>query len=124
MPNIDEMDVAEAMHLDGPDDLPAGSQFDITAAEELVSNQVEPYADADEGDIVEKCAVFVAAAFIEGTDGDSVVSSVQRDSQSISFDTDAASDEAQSFWHRAQAFDPTGRLGNDTASGSGFFEAM
>lgn len=120
MITIDEADVADAMHLTSPAEFPAGVQSDIRAAETLVENQVQPYADDET--MVGQCAVYVAAAFIAGTDGDLTVERVSRESQTIAFDTDTASPEAVSFWERAKAFDPTGRLGENVASGSGFFE--
>lgn len=114
MVSVDESDVADAMHLDSVEDLPSGYTNDIEAAVALVESQVEPYADADDQSLVDQCAVYVAAAFVGGTEGDAVVRQMQRESQSVTFDTETASDEAMDFWHRAQAFDPTGRLGTDT----------
>lgn len=126
MVTIHEADVADALHESGPSDLPDGYQSDIDAAEVIVGKQVEPYVDPGDQELVDQCATYVAAAFIEGTDGavDGAISQIQRESQTVRFDTGSVSDEAGDFWARAVAFDPTGRLGGDTAEGSGFFEAF
>lgn len=111
---ITAADVADAMHLDGVADLPTGYEFDIESAEQLVEDQVAPYADPNDASVVEKTAVFVAAAFVAGAEGDRAVEQIQRETQTIVYDTDGDSDEAVDYWARAVTFDPTGRLGTDT----------
>lgn len=116
---ITAQQVADAMHLGGVSELPTGYEFDIEAAEQLVEDQVEPYAASNDTAVVEKTAVFVAAAFVSGTEDDHAVEQISRESQTIVYDTDAGSDEGADYWSRAVAFDPTGRLGTDT-SATGF----
>lgn len=120
MVSVSAGDVVDALHLDSTSDLPSGHESDISAAEAMVGTQVEPYAEGGEQAMVDECAKFVAAAFIAGTEDDSPIKKMQRESQSITFDTNAASDEATDFWSRALAFDPTGRLGQNTTPDSQF----
>lgn len=120
MVNVTDQDVVDALHLDSVSDLPSGYAADIEAAEDIVGVQVEPHTD--ESALVHQCAVFVACAFITGTEGDAPVSSLERESASVSFDTDASSDEAVDYWERAKAFDPTGRLGQSAGSSGSLFE--
>jgi hypothetical protein len=120
MVSISGSNVADALHLSGTSELPDGYKADISAAETIVGTQVEPYVDGGEQGMVKQCAVFVAAAFISGTEDDQPIKQMQRESQSLTFDTNAASDEAADMWSRAQAFDPTGRLGQNTTPDAQF----
>lgn len=113
MVDISDQDVADALHTD-VSGLPTGVESDIKAAEELVGFEVEPYASETESELVKKVTAYVAASFITGTEGDAPVSSMSRADAAISFDTSALSAEGMSFWKRAQALDPTDRLGRDT----------
>lgn len=124
MVTVNKQDVADAMHLSGTSELPDGHEADIDAAEVLVGEQVEPHAADGSTGMVNQCAVYVAAAFIAGTEGDHAVSELTRESATVRFDTDAASDEAVDFWNRAQAFDPTGRLGSNTGGSDALFEVF
>lgn len=110
MVDITQEQVADALHLDSITDLPTGVSSDIESAEAIVGEQVEPYADNQT--LVEKTAVYVACSFITTTEGDFPVSSMTRETATLKFDTDVGA--PRDFWSRAQAFDPTGRLGRDT----------
>lgn len=123
MVDITHTEVANALHLASESDLPDGANADIDAAETLVSEQVEPAADTSSSGMVHKCAVYVACAFITGTEGDIAISDLQRESASITFDTENASDEAVDYWKRAEAFDPTGKLGSSTGGSGSMFRA-
>lgn len=110
MVTITEQEVTEALHLSSTSDLPTGASSDIATAEELVGAQVEPYTS--ESLLVERCAIYVACAFITGSEGEGALSQIQRDTATISYDTEGVSDESVDYWMRARAVDPTGRLGS------------
>lgn len=112
MVTIQLSDVADALHLDGETDLPTGADADVSAAETMVGAQVEPYID--DSALVAKICVYVACAFITGTEGDNAISSIQKETATISYDTDTTSPESQSYWHRAKAMDTSNRLGRST----------
>lgn len=115
MVSITEDQVANALHLDnGAADLPTGASLDIEAAEELVGEDVEPYTDKSA--LVKKTAIYVACAFLTGTEDDFAISSISRESATISYDTANTSKEASDFWTRAKTIDPTDRLGRETVS--------
>ena len=111
--------VAAAMHT-SIDDLPTGYEEDITAAEHLIDAYVTPHASSGQADAVETCGVYVAAAFIRGTDGAAPLSSIDRESATLSFDVQNMSPEARDFWARATMTDPTGRLASAADSGPDF----
>lgn len=109
MADIPPERVADAMHTT-KDELPTGYTEDILAAEILLERQIEPHADGSDADAVTTTGVYVAAAFITGTEGDAHVEDIERESSAFSFDLDGMSDEAKDFWSRAVMFDPTGKL--------------
>lgn len=102
--------VADAMHTDGVSDLPTGYAEDITSAEYLIEEYVEPHATDDQSNAVETAGVYVAAAFIGGTEGAAPLASIDRESAALEFDIGNMSPEARDFWARATMVDPTGRL--------------
>lgn len=112
MVTITEHEVADALHLESASELPAGAESDIASAEYLVGDQVEPHTDAS--DRVKQTAIFVAAAFITGTENDVPVQSISRNGASISYASEFISEEGMDHWARAQAMDPSDRLGRDT----------
>lgn len=109
MVDITLSQVADTLHTSATE-LPSGASTDIDAAETIVGDQVEPYTTASGS--VEQTAIYVACAFITTTEGDYPVSDLDRETSTISFDTDVGA--ASDFWSRAKATDPTGRLGNGT----------
>lgn len=111
--------VADAMHTDTAS-LPTGYEEDITAAEHLLEEYVEPHAVDSQADAVETAGVYAAAAFINGTEGAAPLASVQRESSTLEFDVANMSDEARDFWQRALMADPTGRLDQATKSSASF----
>lgn len=118
MVDIPKDRVAGALHKDASE-LPTGHEEDITTAEAVIEQYVEPHTGPDEQDAMLSAAVNVAAAFIAGTEGDAPISSVSRDTGSVSIDVGNMSDEARDHWARAQMIDPTDQLssaGEDTAS--------
>ena len=119
MTDIPPERVAAAMHTD-IENLPTGYEEDLTAAEHLIDEYVEPHASGGQSDAVETCAVYVAAAFISGTEGAAPISSVDRESATIEFDVENMSAESRDFWARATMADPTNRLDNATKSGPAF----
>lgn len=111
--------VAASLHVEVTD-LPTGYDEDITRAEHVVEQFVEPHADPEDTDAVESTAVCVAAAFIAGEEGDAPVSSVQSDTRSYSIDVGNMSDESRDKWAQATMIDPTGRLSSAATGGAGF----
>lgn len=115
MVSVTQQDVADAMHLSGTGDLPNGVDMDIATAEDVVEEQVVPYSSMD-AEMHNRIATYVAAAFIQGTEGTRAISSINRASATVSFDAGDDSPESSDFWERAKALDTTGRLGQDTVA--------
>lgn len=113
MVTITDAEVADALHTTVAE-LPTGYESDIDSAEIVVGAQVEPYASNP--DLVKRVAIYVACAFIEGSEDAYAVKQVRRESATLSFGVDQTSEASRDFWMRAVAVDPTGRLGRSTTT--------
>lgn len=116
--------LVDTLHHADATALPDGYESDVTAAETLVENQLEPHAKPRDAEAIEWTATFIAAAFIVGGEtsksgGD--ITRLSRESATVEYDLSSMSSEARDFWSRAEAMDPTGLLAS--ARGSVFFRS-
>ena len=122
MVELDEQRVAKALHRE-VSELPTGYEEDILVAEQVIEEYVEPHSDATH--LIETTGVYVAAAFIAGSEGEAPLNSIQSETTSIGIDVANMSDVSRDRWARAKMIDPSGKLGDLEMDGPSFeFDAM
>ena len=112
--SVTEQDVADRLGLSTEEASNHDFTDDIEDAISVVRKYLEPYADEDDGDALNKVVANIAAHFamntVTGRSRGELVESFSVGDASKTYDTSIVTSSSSDHWARAVLLDPTGRL--------------